>query len=131
MEIDEDHFKKMFPNLTKEVNVGKQKVTINSVRSDRKAAEKTAAAQKNLSNYNPDIIDFLRRCDTKQQAEEIITYMENRGEIPHNHAQKLRQQLRKKGVRSFGPKKEEGYYFKVSTSPFSKINKTIVKNHFP
>jgi len=114
MKIDEDHFKKMFPNLTREVDVGKQKVAIDSVRSDRKAAEKTASAQKNLSNYNPDVIDFLRRCDTKQQAREIIIYMENCGKISRNYAKKLRQQLRKKGVRSFGPKKEEGYYFKVS-----------------
>jgi hypothetical protein len=115
MEITKDQFKKMFPNLAKEMNAEEQKIKISSIRSDTKNAEKAAKAQKNLSNYDPDIIDFIRRCDTKQQAEEIITYMENRGEITHDYAQKLRQQLRKKGVRSFGPKKEEGYYFKIST----------------
>ena len=114
MEINEERFKKTFPNLAKEMKVSKQKVTINSIRSDSKASEKVAKAQRNLSNYNPDVIDFLRRCDNKKQAEEIITYMENRGEITQNYARKLRQQLQKKGVRSFGPKKEEGYYFKVS-----------------
>jgi len=115
MEITKDQFKKMFPNLAKEITTEEQKIKISSIRSDTKTAEKAAKAQKNLSNYDPDIIDFVRRCDTKQQAEEIITYMENRGEITHDYAQKLRQQLRKKGVRSFGPKKEEGYYFNVST----------------
>jgi len=114
MEIDKDQFKRIFPNLAKEMKVGKQKVTVNSIRSDTKAAEKAAKTQNNLSNYNPDIIDFLRRCDKNQQAEEIITYMENRGEITHSYAQKLRQQLKRKGVRSFGPKKEEGYYFNLS-----------------
>ncbi len=114
MELRKDQFKKMFPNLAKEMNAKNQKVSINSVRSDTKTAEKTAKARKTLSNYDPDIIDFLRRCDTRQQAEEIITYMENRGEINPSYARKLRQQLRKEGVRSFGPKKEEGYYFNVS-----------------
>ncbi len=114
MEINKDQFKKAFPNLTKEMDTEKQKVAINSVRSDPKTAEKAATGQKNLSNYDPDIIDFIRRCDNEQQAEEIIKYMEDRGEINHNYAQKLRQQLRKKGVRSFGSKKEEGYYFKES-----------------
>ncbi|MDH5447625.1 MAG: DUF2095 domain-containing protein [Candidatus Bathyarchaeota archaeon] len=114
MEIDEDQLKRTFPNLAKEMKMSKQKITVNSIRSDTKAAQKAAKTQKNLSNYNPDVIDFLRRCDKEQQAEEIITYMENRGEITRSYAQKLRQQLKKKGVRSFGSKKEEGYYFNLS-----------------
>jgi hypothetical protein len=114
MEINKDQFKKTFPNLAKEMDSDERKLSINSIRSDPKTAEKTATTQKNLSNYDPDIIDFLRRCDNKKQAEEIITYMQDRGEITPNYAQKLRQQLRKKGVRSFGPKKEEGYYFTTS-----------------
>lgn len=115
MKIDKAQFRKSFPNLTKEMNFGKRKVTINSIRSDIKAAEKTAKTKNNLSSYDPSVIDFLRRCDNKQQAEEIITYLEKRGEITNNYAQKLRQQLQKKGVRSFGPKKEEGYYFNLSS----------------
>jgi hypothetical protein len=115
LEINKDQFKKMFPNLAKEMNAGEQKLTINSVRSNTQTAEKAAKAQKNLSNYDPDIIDFIRRCDNDQQAEEIIAYMEKRGEIARKYAQKLRQQLKKKGVRSFGPKKEEGYYFNVTS----------------
>jgi hypothetical protein len=113
MELTKDQLRKAFPSLAKEIGKPKEKTNINSIRTDPKSVEKIAATQKSLSNYNPDVVDFLRRCDTKQQAEEIITYMENRREITHNHAQKLREQLRRKGVRSFGPKKEEGYYFKA------------------
>jgi len=40
----------------------------------------------------------------------MIAYMEKRGEISKEYAQKLRAQLKRKGVRSFGPKKEENYY---------------------
>jgi hypothetical protein len=40
--------------------------------------------------------------------------MEKRCEINKEYAQKLRAQLKQKGVRSFGPKKEENYYLKNS-----------------
>ena len=111
MEVTRERFRKNFPNLAKEVDGGREKVTLNSVRSSTKVGEKAAKAEKNLANFDPDVVDFIRRCDNEKQAEEIIAYMEKRGEISTRHAQKLRQQLRERGVRSFGSKKEEGYYF--------------------
>ena len=110
MEIDKETFKKLFPNLAREMELGECKVTINSIRTNIKAGEK--AASRKFQHYDPDVIDFIRRCDTEEQAEEIIDYMERRGEITTEYAKKLRKQLKEKGVRSFGPKKEEGYYFK-------------------
>jgi len=65
-------------------------------------------------NYTPTVVDFLRRCDTYEQAEEIIAYMCKKGELTEDHACQLRIQLKKDGVRSFGPKKETDYYFKES-----------------
>jgi hypothetical protein len=65
-------------------------------------------------NYNPTVVDFLRRCDTCEQAEEIIAYMCKKGELTEENANQLRTQLKKDGVRSFGPKKETDYYFKES-----------------
>lgn len=41
-----------------------------------------------------------------------MSYMEKQGEIGREYSQRLMQQLRKKGVRDFGPKKEEDYYLK-------------------
>jgi hypothetical protein len=114
MEVGKDQFKRTFPNLAREINDEEKKVTIASIRTDIETAEKTATTQKSFSNYDPDVVDFLRRCDNKQQAEEIISYMQDRGEIPPDYANRLRQQLRKKGIRSFGSKKEEGYYFQSS-----------------
>ncbi len=110
MEIDRKVFKKMFPNLTKEIEGKQQRVVISSVRSDVKAAEK--ASSERFVNYMPDAVDFIRRCDNEQQAEEIIGYLEKRKEINPNYARRLRKQLKEKGVRSFGPKKEDGYYLK-------------------
>lgn len=111
MEIERDQFKKKYPRLAGEMERKRQTVTISSVRSSSETGERAAAANKNLSHYSPDAVDFIRRCDTAQQAEEIISYLESRGEITQPYAQRLRQQLRQKGVRSFGSKKESGYYF--------------------
>ena len=110
METDKKSFKKMFPNLSEELEGGESKVTIDSVRTEPDMTEKTV--QDKFRSYDPTVVDFIRRCDTEEQAEEIIAYVEKKGEVTKEHAAKLRKQLKKKGVRSFGPKKEDNYYFK-------------------
>jgi len=110
VEFDKKTFKKLFPNLAREMESGENRVALNSVRTEIKSGEKASA--RCFVHYDPDVIDFLRRCDTEEQAEEIIAYMERRGEISREYAAKLRKQLKEKGVRSFGPKKEENYYLK-------------------
>ena len=109
MELDKESFKKMFPNLAKELQTNEDKVQVNSVRTSQEDGEKAATPQ-SFDDYMPDVIDFIRRCDTKEQAEEIIGYMEKRGEIDKKYAQKLRKQLEEKGVRSFGTRKERDHY---------------------
>jgi hypothetical protein len=119
--------KKMFPNLMRELVGGENKVAIDSVRADSDGDEKPlqeevmslktlpqAKVPDKFHNYCPDVFDFLRRCDTEQQAEEIIAYLQKRGELTAEKACQLRGQLKKDGVRSFGPKKEDNYYFKQS-----------------
>ena len=110
VEVDKKSFKRMFPHLSEELEGGESKVPIDSVRTDSDTAEKSLSNK--FSNYNPTVIDFIRRCDTEAQAEAIIAYLEKRSELTKEHAAKLRKQLKKKGVRSFGSKKEENYYFK-------------------
>jgi hypothetical protein len=109
VELKKESFKRMFPNLAREVGSEENRISVNSVRTDNEAGEKHATQGK-LNDYMPDVIDFLRRCDTDEQAEEIILYMEKRGELDKQYAEKLRKQLKDKGLRSFGPKKEHGYY---------------------
>ncbi len=60
----------------------------------------------------PTPIDYLRRCDTEEQGIRTVEYLERRKEITPEYAKELRNQLKEKGVRSFGPKKEEDYYLK-------------------
>ena len=110
MTIDKKKFRKMFPHLTKELEAGDSRMKITGVRSDLKTGENASA--KKFTNYVPDVIDFLRRCDTVQQAEEIICYMKERREISRDYARRLKKQLKEKGVRSFGSKKEDDYYLR-------------------
>ena len=65
-----------------------------------------------FAGYDPNVIDFIRRCDKEEQAIEIINYLEKKNEITEEEAKNLKNQLIKKGLRSFGEKKEEGFYFK-------------------
>jgi hypothetical protein len=102
----------MFPNLSEELEVGESKVAIDTVRIDTAEAEK--AVPHKFRNYNPTVVDFIRRCDTEAEAEGIIAYLEKRGELNKEYAAELRGQLKREGVRSFGSKKEENYYFMQS-----------------
>jgi hypothetical protein len=110
LETNKKSFKKMFPKLSEELELGDSKVPISSVRTDADKAENSVSDK--FHDYNPTVVDFIRRCDTEAQAEAIIAYLEKRGELTKKHADELRKQLKKKGVRSFGPKKEDNYYFK-------------------
>ncbi len=127
MVIDKKSIKKMFPNLAKELEGEENKVRIDSVRSDvSKAEESMSDTNPTLleetkesipdifRHYNPTIVDFIRRCDTQDQAEEIICYLLKRNEITLQQASEVREQIKKEGLRSIGSKKEEGYYFKES-----------------
>ena len=115
----------MFPNLVKELEEGDSKVRIDSVRAntakceegiseaeDALTEEAEAALPDKFRHYNPTAVDFIRRCDSAAQAEEIVVYLLKRGEITKEYAGEIRRQIKKDGLRSFGPKKEEGDYFK-------------------
>jgi hypothetical protein len=105
-------FKKMFPHLAKELSSEENTVSIDSVEPNPEEVE--AKQPDKFHNYIPTVIDFIRRCNTDREAHEIIIYMEKRCEITKEHAQHLKKQLEEKGVRSFGAKKEDGYYFRES-----------------
>ncbi|UCF58338.1 MAG: DUF2095 family protein [Candidatus Bathyarchaeota archaeon] len=121
MQMDRKRFKKMFPHLAEEMNTKESRIAISSVRSDIQTGE--TASSREFVRYTPDVIDYIRRCDNEQQAKEIINYLVKRKEITRQYARRLRKQLKEKGVRSFGPKKEEDYYLKKYASRSTNPNK--------
>jgi hypothetical protein len=130
--MEKKDFRKMFPRLFDELEIGEVKVPIDGIRKNPAEAEREVAEEcscdegteeadevtectetpDKLRHFNPSAVDFLRRCDTESQAEEIIAYLQKKGEITSEYAKQLRSQLMKDGVRAFGPKKEENYYFR-------------------
>ncbi len=62
--------------------------------------------------YDPSVIDFLQRCSTDEEGLEVIDFMEKRGEISKAYAASLKKRIAESGIRSFGEKRESGYYFK-------------------
>jgi len=127
MAIDKKSIKKIFPHLYEELEKGEVKVPINAVRKNPLEAEAAAVGEEygyteeefasytetpdKLRHFNPSAVDFIRRCDTELQVEEIIAYLQKKGEINTENAEQMRCQLKRDGLRSFGPKKEEYYYF--------------------
>jgi hypothetical protein len=108
VDIKSKKFKKLFPNLANELEQRSMTIKINSVQHDENEEETTEP--QTFRGYNPDVIDFLKRCDTVEDAQEIIDYMEKQNKISKQYAIQLRRQLKEKGVRSFGAKKEDNYY---------------------
>jgi hypothetical protein len=117
----------MFPNLIKELEGEENKVRIDSVRANPAEAEEAVsdsdeallaqaenALPDKFRHYNPTVVDFLRRCDTEAQAEEILVYLQKRDELTEEYAAQIRLQIKKDGLRSFGSKKDADFYFKES-----------------
>ena len=97
-----EEFKRLFPNLAKEIEAKSMSLRIDAVRSSPGYAGAKL----------PTVVDYLRRCDTEEEAREVISFLKNRGEIREEEANKLLKQLEEQGVRSFGSRKTPGYYLR-------------------
>jgi hypothetical protein len=104
------------PNLASEVQSSETEVQIDGVRWEEtdRTRQPVQKSEDRFSGYSPDVIDFLRRCATDEEALEIISFLEKRGEINTIHAEELRKQLQNQGLRSFGARKSWGYYERAS-----------------
>ncbi len=114
-EITPDDLKEEFPNLHAEMTNNGMKIKIDDVeerfsRSDE--TDKILDSTDLFRNYEPSTIDFIRRAHSDKEAEEIIRFSQEQGNISPEEADELLDQLSKEGVRSFGPIKTPGHYFR-------------------
>jgi hypothetical protein len=109
-EIDTSEFKRRFPNLAKEIELGSGTFDLGGV----DGADIFRKARDSFAGYMPTAIDYLRRCDDEKQAEETIDYLEKKADITGEEAGQLRKKLKEQGLRSFGTRKENDYYLKKS-----------------
>lgn len=121
MDVEKSKFRSKFPNLAYWVDK-----EITDIPDDSKSAEELGSQMDNptlieplkkkpmrgFDGYDPNAVDFIRRCGSEKEAQEIIEYLARTGEIGKSEAQRMRSQLKAKGLRSFGAKKEYGYYMK-------------------
>jgi hypothetical protein len=105
--MDKEKFKRLFPHLADEMEKGVSRIRQRQIDDEPEEAKDT---DRKWAGYDPTVVDFIRRCDTKEEAEEIIEYMEGRSDVAPETAEGLRRQLREEGLRSFGKKKEHGFY---------------------
>jgi hypothetical protein len=98
-------FKELYPHLAEEIEEGTSLADVSFDSSEEQPERK-------YQGYEPGPMDFLRRCSTKEQATEIIDYLEKRGEISKQEANEFRSQLKKYGLKAFGKKKQIGFYEK-------------------
>lgn len=105
--MEKKKFREIFPNLADELEGGKNTVSLRD--SDDEKRESILANRKWVG-YDPDIIDFIRRCENEEQVLEIIEYMEKINEISFEKANELRKKLAEGGVRSFGSIKNDDFY---------------------
>jgi len=110
--MEKKELKKLFPHIVDEIETGTSKVDMNRVNESALSTEPGYREDKKYTGFQPGAIDFIRRCRTSKQAEEIITYLEKKGDIDKKEAEALLSQLKREGVRSFGPYKTPGFYEK-------------------
>ncbi|MDH5815778.1 MAG: DUF2095 family protein [Candidatus Nezhaarchaeota archaeon] len=102
IEMDIEELRRKYPHLAKELE---EKVMCIEVRGSRSSDEDFQVGM-------PDAVDYIRRCRSVQEAEEVISFLERTNQISKHRAEELREQLYSQGLESFGPRKEFGYYMK-------------------
>ena len=107
--MEKKKFREIFPHLADELENGSNKVSLGDNGDGKNTSLHT---DRKWVGYDPNVIDFLRRCETDEQALEILEYLENNDTISSETADKFRKQLTEEGVRSFGDLKEKDYYHK-------------------
>ena len=115
--MDDEKFKKKYPSLVDEIAKKKLTVPIKGVvEPEEEVNEGEELEERDLTrpyrNYSPNYIDFIRRCKNEKEALEILDFLEKREEIDVELANKCRKQIKKEGVRSFGPLKKRNDYEK-------------------
>ncbi|MHA2027727.1 MAG: DUF2095 family protein [Candidatus Thorarchaeota archaeon] len=105
---EDGEFREAFPSLSKELEENSTKTyKIDGVRTMSEDSESTKSER---MAFEPDVVDYIRRCDTMSQAMEIVEFLLKQSEITTAQAKEIKSQLKADGIRSFGSKKEKDHY---------------------
>jgi len=104
-EIEDEEFKDVFPALFREIKDGEK-----GIMEKEQHTSAGSKKERKFKGYTPSAIDFICRCTSKQEAEEVIDYLLRKGEITEEYANNLKKQLQEKGLEYFGENRTPGYY---------------------
>jgi hypothetical protein len=110
-----EDMEKLFPHLHAEISDDKMTIEIDSVEGDfapSKEDDDFLTSSDPYSDFEPSVIDYIRRAKTEEEALEVIEFSLKQGTLDEDEALKLTGQIRKDGVRSFGSIRTPGHYFR-------------------
>ncbi|MFX1536980.1 MAG: DUF2095 family protein [Promethearchaeota archaeon] len=117
LRVSREEFRRRFPVIYEEMFGPCEDVTSEDAQPPQnhiELIEKTESEVNPFDNYSPNVIDFIRRASSPTEALEVIDFLEKRNELTSEEARTLKEQLRSKGLESFGSKKRIGDYFHVA-----------------
>jgi hypothetical protein len=129
-EITTDDLKDKFPHLHSEMTEKMMQLNIEDVEGDIALSDETdspLASADPFRNFEPSTLDYIYRAKTDEEAEEIIQFSLKQGNITPEEAKDFFEQLREKGVRSFGPIRTSGHYFRKAVEA---RNRQIIKKRY-
>ena len=97
IDYDENQFRQDFPHLAGELGDPELNYPMDAVRWE----DEVRAREELIRPEEPTVESLLRRSKTKEEAVEIINYLEKRGEISLSEAKKLRSALKTRGLKAF------------------------------
>ncbi|MFX0171251.1 MAG: DUF2095 family protein [Candidatus Hodarchaeota archaeon] len=108
-----DNIQEHFPAIYEEFSEKKMSLGISEVKSGLGLLTKEQENNVDpLSDYEPNVFDFLTRATTEEEGYEIINFLAKQKQISPKTAQELKAQIESSGIRSFGPLRTNNHYFR-------------------
>ncbi len=116
-----EEFLEHFPSLIKEISEKKKSIKINAINGQNEQIHKEKSEiSKNVypsELYNPEAIDFIRRCSNKEDAINILDYLMKRNEIDKEDYKSYKNIISQEGgleriINESGGLKKPGYYMR-------------------
>ncbi|MBN1213937.1 MAG: DUF2095 family protein [Candidatus Lokiarchaeota archaeon] len=115
---DKDEIEKEIPHIINEIATNKDMIKIDSIKYNEEKTKK----EENVGLYfeeltNPSALDFIRRCNTKKDAVEILDYLLRRKEISEKNYNLYKEEIEKENgleilIEKNGGFKKSGYYLR-------------------
>lgn len=109
-----DEIREKFPMLYAELTNEKMSMSIDEVKDTLITSSSQKEDRDPLSNYDPNVFDFLARAKTDEEGLEIIDFLAKQDRISPETEKELKEKLKTSGIRCFGPIRSSNYYFRKS-----------------